>query len=222
MTRMVEHRVRRLGLGCVRLHGGVPTAKCGELMDRFREDDAIQVFVSTDAGGVGLNLQNASVLINLDIPWNPAVLDQRIARVHRLGQTEKVQILLLVAADSYEERVLSLVQGKRNLFDNVVEPEASEDVVGVSKKLVEVLAKDLAPRPATETAPATEPEAVEAGEPVPATLPPIEPSPARTLAAPADFAIEEEIRRCLRELQGAFGAPHRAHPGRRRGLARGA
>ena len=86
MTRMVEERVRAMGLGCVRLHGGVPTDKRGALIDRFREDPAIQVFISTDSGGVGLNLQAASVLINLDIPWNPAVLDQRIARIHRLGQ----------------------------------------------------------------------------------------------------------------------------------------
>ena len=156
MTRMVEERVRALGLGCVRLHGGVPTSKRGELIDRFNDDDACQVFISTDAGGVGLNLQTASVLINLDIPWNPAVLDQRIARVHRLGQTRKVQIILLVAAESYECRVLELVQGKRNLFDNVVDQDATEDVVGVSRKLVEVLAEDLVvlagvPKTATET-----------------------------------------------------------------------
>jgi superfamily II DNA or RNA helicase len=156
MTRMVEERVRALGLGCIRLHGGVPTSKRGELIDRFNEDDACQVFISTDAGGVGLNLQTASVLINLDIPWNPAVLDQRIARVHRLGQTRKVQIILLVAAESYECRVLELVQGKRNLFDNVVDQDATEDVVGVSRKLVEVLAEDLAalpgvPKTANET-----------------------------------------------------------------------
>jgi len=87
MTRMVERRLRRMGLGFVRLHGGVPTAKRGELMDRFREDDSIQVFLSTDAGGVGLNLQSASVVVNLDVPWTPAVLEQRNARVHRLGQT---------------------------------------------------------------------------------------------------------------------------------------
>ena len=147
MTRMVEQRVRALGLGCVRLHGGVPTSKRGELIDRFNDDDACQVFISTDAGGVGLNLQTASVLINLDIPWNPAVLDQRIARVHRLGQTRKVQIILLVAAASYECRVLELVQGKRHLFDNVVDQDATEDVVGVSRKLVEVLAEDLAGSP---------------------------------------------------------------------------
>ncbi len=66
MTRMVEQRLRRMGLGCVRLHGGVHSAKRGELIDRFHQDDAVQVFISTDAGGVGLNLQCASVLINLD------------------------------------------------------------------------------------------------------------------------------------------------------------
>ena len=95
--------MHRMGLGCVRLHGGVATAKRGELMDRFRDDDSVQVFISTDAGGVGLNLQSASVLINLDMPWNPAVLEQRIARMHRLGQKEKVQIVLMVAAESYEQ-----------------------------------------------------------------------------------------------------------------------
>ena len=147
MTRMVEERVRRMGLGSVRLHGGVPTDRRGELIDRFNQDAACQVFISTDAGGVGLNLQAASVLINLDIPWNPAILDQRIARIHRLGQTERVQILLLVAADSYEGRVLELVQGKRNLFDNVVDADATEDVVGVSRKLVEILTADLASLP---------------------------------------------------------------------------
>ena len=128
----------------MRLHGGVPSANRGALIDRFHQDDAVQVFISTDAGGVGLNLQCASVLVNLDIPWNPAVLDQRIARIHRLGQRQRVQVILLVAPDSYEERVLGLVQGKRVLFDNVVDPEASEDVVGVSKRLAEVLAEDLA------------------------------------------------------------------------------
>ncbi|MEA3642467.1 MAG: DEAD/DEAH box helicase [Lamprobacter sp.] len=143
MTELVEQRVRAMKLGSVRLHGGVPTANRGALMDRFRDDDAIQVFISTDAGGVGLNLQNAAVLINLDIPWNPAVLEQRIARVHRLGQRQKVQAILLVAPESYEERVLGLVQGKRELFDNVVHEDATEDVVSVSKRLAEVLADDL-------------------------------------------------------------------------------
>ncbi|WP_295446524.1 DEAD/DEAH box helicase [uncultured Thiodictyon sp.] len=225
MTRMVEQRVRAMGLGCVRLHGGVPTDKRGALIDRFRDDPATQVFISTDAGGVGLNLQAASVLINLDIPWNPAVLDQRIGRIHRLGQTARVQILLLVAADSYEGRVLELVGGKRHLFDNVVDPNATEDVAGVSRKLLEILAQDLAGSPGlvggkaeTEAgatdAVGTEPLAAAgegldtdalAPEPIPDTdaTPRAVPEP---LAEPIPNEAEQEIRDAILAVQSAFGA----------------
>ena len=216
MTEMVEQRVRRLGLGCVRLHGGVPSANRGALVDRFREDDAVQVFISTDAGGVGLNLQCASVLVNLDIPWNPAVLDQRIARIHRLGQSQRVQVILLVAAESYEERVLGLVQGKRVLFDNVVDPEASEDVVGVSRRLAEVLAEDLAGTEGPEPASATPGEGlglpetegpIGGGEPAaeePAELTSTEPG-AGAEGPEAGETPGEEVRRCVIALQEAFG-----------------
>ncbi len=144
MTEMVESLVRKLGLGCVSLHGGIPTHKRGELMDEFQNDAAVQVFISTDAGGVGLNLQSASALINLDMPWNPAVLDQRIARIHRLGQKQKVQVFLLLAEDSYEQQVANLVKGKRDLFDNVISPDATEDVAGVSKKMLQSIIDNLA------------------------------------------------------------------------------
>ena len=143
MTEMVESITTGLGLGSVRLYGGIATHKRGELMDKFQNDDAIQVFISTDAGGVGLNLQSASALINLDMPWNPAILDQRIARIHRLGQKQKVQIFILLAEDSYEQHVASLVKGKRDLFDNVISPDATEDVVGVSKKMLQSIIEDL-------------------------------------------------------------------------------
>ncbi|WP_295385432.1 DEAD/DEAH box helicase [uncultured Thiodictyon sp.] len=227
MTRMVEQRVRAMGLGCVRLRGGVPTDKRGALIDRFRDDPATQVFISTDAGGVGLNLQAASVLINLDIPWNPAVLDQRIGRIHRLGQTERVQILLLVAADSYEGRVLELVGGKRHLFDNVVDPNASEDVVGVSRKLLEILAQDLAESPGlvggkaeteSEATDAAAAEAVaEVGEGLAADLlvaelPPDADEAAVVRAVPEPLAeplpdeAEEAIRDAILAVESAFGA----------------
>jgi superfamily II DNA or RNA helicase len=144
MTRMAEEVARKLGLGVVRLHGGVPSAHRGDLIDRFRDDPSVQVFLSTDAGGVGLNLQTAEVLVNLDLPWNPAVLEQRIGRVHRLGQRNPVQVVLIVAADSYEERIAGLIAAKRELFLNVVHEDASEDVVGVSKKMVEMALSTLA------------------------------------------------------------------------------
>ncbi|MFH2058287.1 MAG: DEAD/DEAH box helicase [Pseudomonadota bacterium] len=199
MTRMVEKRLNRMGLGYVRLHGGVPTARRGELMDRFREDDAVQVFVSTDAGGVGLNLQSGSVLVNLDVPWNPAVLEQRNARIHRLGQTRKVQIVTMVAANSYEEQVLVLVGNKQNLFDNVIKEDATEDVVGVSKKLLETLVEDLAgKKEIVPDAQAPKPEDSKAAseEPVAETLKP---------GMTADARVEEKIRFCIEALQKELG-----------------
>ena len=206
MTEMAEERTRRLGLGCVRLHGGVPSARRGELIDRFREDDAVQVFISTDAGGVGLNLQNAAVLINLDIPWNPAVLDQRIARVHRLGQRQKVQAILLVAPESYEEHVLNLVEGKRNLFDNVVDPEATEDVVGVSRRLAEVLAEELVAQAEPDAPPAakTEQPAAPETEPKPEQEPGLF-EPQVSPGAGEGARREEAVRQCVIRLQELFG-----------------
>lgn len=143
MTYHVEQMARKLNLGVVRLHGRIPTHKRGGLLDQFREDPQTQLFVSTDAGGVGLNLQSASVVINLDPPWNPAVLQQRIARVHRLGQKKTVQVINMFSQGSYEERIFELLQSKQELFDNVVDPEAIEDVVGVTKKTLDALIEDL-------------------------------------------------------------------------------
>ena len=137
MSRMAEEVSRRLDLGSVRLHGGIPTPKRGALISRFEQDPGCQVFHSTDAGGVGLNLQAADVVINLDVPFNPAVLDQRVGRIHRLGQKRSTQAILLVAAQGYEERVLGLVSSKRELFANVISGEGDEDVIGLSKRAVE-------------------------------------------------------------------------------------
>lgn len=200
MTQMVEKRLRRMGLGFVRLHGGVPTAKRGALMDRFREDDSVQVFVSTDAGGVGLNLQSGSVLINLDVPWNPAVLEQRNGRIHRLGQTKKVQIITMVAADSYEEQVMSLVQNKQNLFDNVVNEDATEDVVGISKKLLETLIEDINKQGEREgMAETPEHQPSGASDELLASEPSGEPKE-------PDNTLEKAITLCIEELQEALGS----------------
>jgi hypothetical protein len=147
------------------------------------------------------------VLVNLDIPWNPAVLDQRVARIHRLGQTNKVQVLHLVAPDSYEEQVLKLVQGKRNLFDNVVDPEASEDVVGVSKKLAEVLAEDLAGAAEESETLASAGEEPSEKEVVPETPEEAGSAVRHEYPAPptADSGIADEVRRCIVELQRDYG-----------------
>ncbi|MDS4014468.1 MAG: DEAD/DEAH box helicase [Candidatus Accumulibacter sp.] len=108
-------------------HGGVPSEKRGELVDRFNNDADCRVFLSTDAGGVGLNLQHAAaVVVNMDLPWNPAVLEQRIGRVHRLGQTRGVQVINLVARGTIEESMLSVLAFKKSLFSGVFDDGASE------------------------------------------------------------------------------------------------
>ncbi|NOZ67795.1 MAG: DEAD/DEAH box helicase [Deferribacteres bacterium] len=128
MAELVEHVLQRNGIGYVHLNGSVPSRQRKNLMSRFREDPECMVFLSTDAGGVGLNLQSGSVVINMDIPWNPAVLEQRIGRVHRLGQRRKVRIINFVTSDSIEERILDLLKFKRSLFSGALDLDG-EDVV---------------------------------------------------------------------------------------------
>ena len=119
MLKLVEPVLKRLGLGYVKLTGEVPSAKRGDLIRCFFEDPDCRVFLSTDAGGLGLNLQAASLVINLDLPWNPAVLEQRIGRAHRHGQKRSVQVVNLVAQGTIEERMLDTLAGKRTVFAGV-------------------------------------------------------------------------------------------------------
>jgi superfamily II DNA or RNA helicase len=119
---LIIRRLAAKGWGHVLFHGGVPGDKRAPLIDRFIEDPSCRLFLSTDAGGVGLNLQHAAAtVINMDLPWNPAVLEQRIGRVYRLGQTRSVQVLNLVAQGTIEEGMLSVLAFKKSLFAGVLE-----------------------------------------------------------------------------------------------------
>jgi superfamily II DNA or RNA helicase len=134
--RMHELLVRRFkgrGWGHVLFHGGVPGTKRKELVDRFREDPKCRAFLATDAGGVGLNLQHASVVLNMDLPWNPAVLEQRIGRVHRLGQRQPVRVVNFVAKGTIEEGMLSVLKFKKSLFSGVLDGGEKEVFLGGSR-----------------------------------------------------------------------------------------
>jgi superfamily II DNA or RNA helicase len=117
----------------VLFHGGVESRRRPALVDRFREDPHCRAFLSTDAGGVGLNLQHATVVVNVDLPWNPAILEQRIGRVHRLGQTRPVQVVGFVAKGTIEEGMLSVLGFKRSLFAGVLDGGESEVFLGGSR-----------------------------------------------------------------------------------------
>ena len=128
---VIIRRLENRGWNHVLFHGGVPSERRSALVDRFREDPKCRVFLSTDAGGVGLNLQHAaSTIINMDLPWNPAVLEQRIGRVHRLGQARSVQVVNFVAEGTIEERMLSLLAFKKSLFAGVLDGGDSEVFLG--------------------------------------------------------------------------------------------
>lgn len=135
-TRTHDIVIRRLearGLGYVSFHGGVPSEKRPALVERFRDDPECRVFLSTDAGATGLNLQHASILVNMDLPWNPALLEQRIARIHRMGQKRPVQIVNFVAKGTIEEGMLSVLAFKRSLSAGILDGGSGEIALGGSR-----------------------------------------------------------------------------------------
>ena len=132
MTELVEAVLKRNGIGYVHLNGSLPSRQRRDLLTQFKDDDRIRVFLSTDAGGVGLNLQSGSLVINMDIPWNPAVLEQRIGRVHRLGQRRTVRVVNFVSSGSIEARILELLKFKKSVFAGALDQDG-EDVVMVGE-----------------------------------------------------------------------------------------
>ena len=121
MTRLVCQELEKRGIMYANLNGSVPSEKRKLLMDDFTSNPDCRIFVSTDAGSTGLNLQVASVLVNLDLPWNPAVLEQRIARIYRIGQTKSVQVFNMVAERTIEERMLSTLNFKSNMSEGILD-----------------------------------------------------------------------------------------------------
>ena len=137
MTRLVAQELERSGVEYAYLHGNVPSRERKARVDAFQDNPQIRVFLSTDAGATGLNLQVANVVINLDLPWNPAVLEQRIGRIHRIGQTRGIEVINLVSAGTIEEDMLSKLRFKTSLFEGVL--DGGEDAVFLSDNQFEGL-----------------------------------------------------------------------------------
>ncbi|MEN8237378.1 MAG: DEAD/DEAH box helicase [Pseudomonadota bacterium] len=121
MLFLVRELLEKMGIAFAWHTGSVDQKKRRDEINRFKEDAACKVFLSTDAGSVGLNLQVANVVINLDLPWNPAKLEQRIARAWRKHQTRAVQVINLVSEDTIEHRMLGLLKLKQQLANNVLD-----------------------------------------------------------------------------------------------------
>lgn len=121
MLALVREHLQTKGIDHAWHTGDVPLPERREEIRRFMNDADCRIFLSSDSGSVGLNLQAADTVINLDLPWNPAKLEQRIARAWRKHQTRPVQVINLVCEDSIEHRMLNLLAQKRSLAGEIID-----------------------------------------------------------------------------------------------------
>jgi len=124
MMDLIEAELRRRGIGYADLRGS--TGNRTEVLRKFREEPACRVFVSSLlAGGVGIDLTAASVVVHYDRWWNAAREEQATDRVHRFGQTRGIQVFKLVTAGTLEEKIDRMIAAKKCLMDSVVESDAA-------------------------------------------------------------------------------------------------
>jgi len=121
MLELARDACRRLKLGHAWHTGSVPQLRRRAEINAFKNEDTCRVFLSTDSGATGLNLQVASVVVNCDLPWNPAKLEQRIARAWRKHQTRPVTVINLVSENTIEHRMLDTLANKQALSDGVLD-----------------------------------------------------------------------------------------------------
>ena len=114
----VAAAVRAAGIDATVYDGGLSRAEKERVIGAFRGD--VPVLLSTESAGEGRNLQFCHVMINLDLPWNPMQIEQRLGRLHRVGQTRDVLLTNLVSKGSIEERILHVLETKINMFELVV------------------------------------------------------------------------------------------------------
>ena len=120
MLQMIRKRLGREGVQCLYLDGETKPEQRQQLCDRFNGGEGKVFLISLKAGGTGLNLTGADLVIHYDPWWNPATEDQATDRAHRIGQTKDVDVIRLIAQGTIEEKVTDLSKRKRAIFDRVV------------------------------------------------------------------------------------------------------
>jgi len=121
MLTMVRELAGEMSFDAAWHTGSLPQQRRRAEINRFKHDPACRLFLSTDSGSVGLNLQVASAVINVDLPWNPAKLEQRIARAWRKNQMRSVNVINLVTEGSIEHNILHLLGRKQALADGIID-----------------------------------------------------------------------------------------------------
>ena len=187
MLELVKGLCRTLKLGFAWHTGSVPQKRRRAEINTFKSDPACRIFLSTDSGAAGLNLQNASVVINCDLPWNPAKLEQRIARAWRKHQTRPVTVINLVSENTIEHRMLETLSNKQALADGVLDLRGDLNTIKFGGGRQAFLAK--IQQLVTAAPPGAKPEAREIKPPLPADRP-------RGFAAAAHQRINGALLRC--------------------------
>jgi SNF2 family DNA or RNA helicase len=110
--------LKQHGISSVPFRGGFKRGKKDWMRELFQKN--VQVLIATEAGGEGINLQFCNHIINFDLPWNPMRLEQRIGRIHRLGQEKDVKVYNFATKNTVEEHILKLLYEKIELFEKVI------------------------------------------------------------------------------------------------------
>ena len=104
------------------LDGTTKASKRVELVNEFNKSNKLKVFlISLKAGGTGLNLTSADVVIHFDPWWNPAIEEQATDRAHRIGQKNIVEVIKLIAKGSIEEKIINLQESKKEIINEIMD-----------------------------------------------------------------------------------------------------
>jgi SNF2 family DNA or RNA helicase len=126
VIKLVKDELESDGIACVAYHGQLTNDERSAHLKSFTTNPEVAVLASTDAGQFGLNLQAADAVINYDLPWNPARLQQRIARIHRIGQVNKVLAVNFIVKGTIEEHVRDVLEKKKKIFKDVTVSELTD------------------------------------------------------------------------------------------------
>jgi SNF2 family DNA or RNA helicase len=133
MLAMIEEKLIEEGISYYILKGDTPKEKRAQMAERFNYDTTRVFLISLKAGGTGLNLTGADVVIHYDPWWNVAAQNQATDRAHRIGQKKSVQVYKLVTSDSIEEKIINLQQSKKELAESIISDQEGGSIFNMTK-----------------------------------------------------------------------------------------
>ena len=124
---IVKRELKGMNISFYVIDGSVSSKRRMELVSQFNQDDTSVFLITLKAGGMGLNLTSADVVIHLDLWWNPQVENQATDRAHRIGQKNTVEVIKLICRGTIEERILELQEKKKILSDKLIDGDSRDE-----------------------------------------------------------------------------------------------